>query len=86
VNDPGHDERMVNIDPSLDKGKGKESSWFRRDGGQDILLGKNMMEDEHFEEGEEHYLPPRYSSIHPQHRARVQAWREEQSGTDDAMI
>ena len=40
---------------------------------------KDMMGDLHFEEagGDEEDLPPRYSSIHPQHLARVQAWREE---------
>jgi hypothetical protein len=79
---------VVNIDPSLDKGKRKENSWFGEDEGEDIMLGKHILDDEHFEEAgrDEQDLPPRYSSIHPQHRARVQAWREEQPGAGDAMI
>jgi hypothetical protein len=49
---------------------------------------KDMMGDQHFEEagGDEEDLPPRYSSIHPQHRARVQAWREEHAAAEDPMI
>jgi hypothetical protein len=47
-----------------------------------------MMGDLHFEEAGENEedLPPRYSSIHPKHRARVHAWREEHAGAEDMMI
>jgi hypothetical protein len=97
VNDPGDDEKtedheeiygepIVNIDPSLDKGKGNESHWFEGDECESSLLARNNPE-QHFDEhaGGADELLPCYSSIHPQHRARVQAWREENLGSDVPM-
>ncbi|KAE9366861.1 hypothetical protein N431DRAFT_471892 [Stipitochalara longipes BDJ] len=97
VNDPGNDQKIFDhgelyhdpsfsIDPSLGKGKGKDNSWFMQDAGEESLPVKTTLEDPHFEEVDEDDLPPRYSSIHPQHRARVQAWREQNSESFDPTL
>ncbi|KAN0092098.1 hypothetical protein V8E51_017945 [Hyaloscypha variabilis] len=96
VNDPGndrdiphhseiYDDPSFSIDPSLDKGKGKESSWYMPNAGGEGLSVKPTFDNLPFEEVDEEDLPPRYSSIHPQHRARVQAWREQNSGPHDPI-
>jgi len=76
-----YDEPVINIDPSLDKGKEKERYLFTEDESGSSLLERNSVDvdDRHFDQymDETDELPPRYSSIHPQHRVRVQAWREE---------
>lgn len=100
MNDPGNDLKIadhqeiydkptLNIDPSLDKGKEKERYLFEQDAGGSSLPGRdtadieNQQFDEHMDDTDE--LPPRYSSIHPQHRARVQAWREENPESNERV-
>ena len=91
VNDPGSDQKMAergrvydettfNMEAPLDKGKGKDRAWFEQDEIAETLSPKHTVNDQYLDQDEEEEdLPPRYSSIHPQHRARVQAWREESS-------
>jgi len=81
-----YDDPSFNIDPSLDKGKGKDSSWFMQDAGEESLPVDPALEDPHFEDADEEDLPPRYSSIHPKHRARVQAWREQNPESFDPTL
>jgi hypothetical protein len=80
---------MVDIDPSLDKGKEKERYLFGEDEGESSLLRRNTVDinEQHFDRdmNDTDELPPRYSSIHPQHRARVQAWREENPEANETV-
>ena len=99
VNDPGneqkiadhgevYDEPAVDIDPSVAKGKEKEEDRYEEHNGVGDLLGKTIVDEQHFDD--EHMdaedLPPRYSTIHPQHRARVQAWREQNPESYDPVL
>jgi len=58
------------------------------DAGEERFPVDPTLEDQHFEEAEadEEDLPPRYSSIPPQHRARVQAWRDQKPDSFDPTL
>ena len=97
VNDPSDDikitehediysEAMINIDPSLNKGKAVGGTWYEGDENRRGMPERDIGQqfDENMGEGED--SPPRYSSIHPEHSAKVQAWREEHPDLNVPLI
>lgn len=99
VNDPGNEQKFadhgevydkpaVDIDPSVAKGKEREENRYGEHNGVGDLLGRKTVDEQHFDD--EHMdaedLPPRYSTIHPQRRARAQAWREQNPESYDPVL